>query len=341
MRSLALCLALVVATACGASGVPQNADVTIHGTVLNADGKPQAGVPVALVNEADLEQGALDAGLASGVLALDCLPGGPPGACDNVHRTTTADDGTYSFHLRRAAGSASTFQLATGTADPGPAVNARFAVRRTDVALPRLRLWAPTVDLRVTRVARAQWPPLDAGAAERMVFFDQSGSDVIWSAAGKGTVALDARILEDSRGTAAVESTATVDSGGTTFRLTHRSARVPYAGTTGPPPTRRAACNPDPCTATDGDFAAPAPRAAAIHEVVVELDSPTNVALVPVRGCPARCDVELSEDGKDWKLVGSSVDPFFAITPPIGPAVGWVRVRSVEDLSRLAEVSVW
>src|SRR5947209_1544198 len=273
VRSVLLCLALVAATACGAKGGAQNADVAIRGTVVNPDGKPQAGVPVALVNEADLEQAALDSGLLGGGQALDCLPGGRPAACDNVHRTMTAEDGTYSFRLPPPPGKASTFQLAVGAADGSPAVNARFAVRHAAVTIPKLRLWAPTIDLRVTRVARAQWTPLDPGASERLVFFDQSGGEVTWSASGKGTVALDARILEDSRGTAAVESTTTADSAGTTFRLTHRSARVPYAGTTGPPPTRGTACTPVPCTATDGDLApgpAPPPSSmAAVHEVSV------------------------------------------------------------------------
>ena len=101
MRSVVLCLAIVAATACGASRGAQNADVSIHGTVINPDGKAQAGVPVALVNEADLEQAALDSGLLGGGQALDCLPGGRPAACDNVHRTMTAEDGTYSFQLPR------------------------------------------------------------------------------------------------------------------------------------------------------------------------------------------------------------------------------------------------
>jgi hypothetical protein len=73
----------------------------------------------------------------------------------------------------------------------------------------------------------------------------------------------------------------------------------------------------------------------------VDLTKSTAISLIVVRGCPAVCDVESSVDGLAYKIVGTGDAPFQFVTPPQGPDIRYVRVRSVADLSRLAEVSVW
>ena len=76
-------------------------------------------------------------------------------------------------------------------------------------------------------------------------------------------------------------------------------------------------------------------------EVTVDLTRSSNPTLVVVRGCPGQCDLETSVDGLAWKVVGSASDPFFTITPVLGTPVRFVKLKSISDLGRVAEVSIW
>lgn len=340
---------LVLTTGCTASRLSQDATVTVAGTVDGPDGQPLSGATVVLVKEVDLGEVAFGFTAVLATLGTICLVDPPPAICSRARRATTAADGAYTFKLsgrdtQGSVGNASTFDLTAGTGDRGPSVSARFQVQRTNLAVPTLQLWAPKVDLSVNRTARGQWPRRDPSATERLAFHDAAG-DIVWVADGPAPVSIDARILEDSQGTAVVESDATADSGGTTFRLTYQSAWVDYAGNAGPAPSRNAPCTPAPapapCAVTDGDLGPPTAAIPATQEVSVDLGRPRVPPFIAVRGCSQDCKVDTSVDGTTWTVVGSGTTAFFTVTPIVAPPVRFVRVRSTSDLSRLAEVSVW
>lgn len=346
----ALLVAILISTACvacTASKVDSNAAVTVHGTVQGADGQPKGGAPVVLAKEADIGDALLGTFLIGATIGTICLADPPPTICARAKRTTTAADGTYSFHLtgkdtQGGVGQASSFQISTGVGSGGASVSARFQIQKTDLALPVMKLWEPTVQVTVNpRTARANWAPRETAADEQVVFTDPISGATVWAADGRGTATFDARVLEDAKGNAAVESTGNADAGGTSYRYTYRSAPVPFTGSTGPPPSRGFACSPQPCSLTDGKYGTPATLPASAQEAIVTLDKSRPVELIVVRGCPGDCQVETSIDAQSWKLVGSGKVPFFSITPPLGPDVYQIRVRSGSDVSRMAEISVW
>jgi hypothetical protein len=339
-------LVLVLIAGCTASKVARNATITVHGTALAADGRPLAGAKVVLVKEADLGEALFGLTLFAATLGTACLVDPAPAICGKAHRTTAADDGSYSLILtgrdtQGLVGNASTFHLSVGMGDRGPTVSARFQIQGTDIAVPPLQLWAPKVDVTTNRTFRTDWIHHDAAAVERLVFFDTPAGNTVWIAEGKPPLSLDPRIVEDGQGALAVDSDTKVDKNATTFELTHQSAMVDYAGSAGPPPSRNAACTPSPCALTDGNLGPPPTGLGAATEVSVDLGVSRVPALIVVRGCPGDCKVDTSPDGTAWTVVGSSGEPFFEITPVTAPPIRYVRVSSTSALDRLAEVSVW
>lgn len=324
--ALVVALAAFLTAACGDGGPAPQGDVSISGAVVAPDGQPQAGAVVVVASEAELGQ----------ATAFTCLYSmvTPPAAC-GVAKVITGPDGAFSFTVPRGNG---WHQLATGNGDGGPTVGARFRPA-ADVRIPSLRLWAPKVELTVGRTVRAAWEPRDPAAEERVVFMGAGGS-AVWIAGGRGSIANDGRVLEDARGTAVVESIGESDLDDGTVRLTYRSAPIPFTGTTGAAPSRNRPCVPAPCVLTDGDLTSAATHEAP-NQFAVDLERSTTVRLIVVRGCPGRCSVETSVDGLTWRIVGSGDEPFFSVTPAVGPDVRHVKVRSPNPLTSLAEVAAW
>lgn len=328
-----LVLSCLIGAACGSGGDGDGGGgggggaVTVSGSILTPEGQPANAVAVILLPE--------EAMAAAEVPA--CLGPAPPAGCNQGRRTTTGPDGTYSVEL---PGSRGQYRLAAGP-PAGPSVSASFPAGTGRVNVPSLRLWSATLDLTVRRGAtRGMWSQRDLAATEGLVFLTMDGR-LLWTAEGKGDVNLDSRIIEDAEGMVAVESTGLVERAGTTFRVTHRAAGVPFQGTIGPPPSRQAACTPAPCALTDGDPLTPASAPPSTREATVDLAGSRPVSFIVVRACPRVCQVDTSVDGLAWRMVGSGDVPHFFVTPPVGPAVRYVRVRSTTELNRLAEVSVW
>ena len=350
LTALALSLAVLTAgAACTASKLDQDADVVLTGTVHDAEGQRLSNTPVVLLKEVDFGEAIFGLTFFAATLGTICLTDAAPAICSKARRATTDNDGNFRFQLKGrdtqgAVGTASTFHLSTGLPGPGaPSVSARFQIQRTDLTVPTLRIWDPRLELAGGRTVRATWPQLDPSNTERVVFYDGSisSTDIVWAVDGRSPITLDPRILEDTRGTAVVESAGSDESDGTTFRITHQSRRVDYAGTAGPPPSRDVPCTPEPCPVTDGDLGPPPTAPPTRQEVTVDLTRSRNPTYVVVRGCPGQCDVETSVDGLAWKVVGSGSEPFFTITPVLGTPVRYVKLKSVTDLNRVAELSVW
>lgn len=366
---VALC-AVLLATSCTTSRLSQDEPVRITGTLLDERGQPSAGGRVVLVKEADLGEALLGFTLAASTLGLVCLADPPPTICARARRATTAADGTFAFQLtgrdtQGSVGNASTFHIsavsAPGPGDTaGPMVTARFQVQTTSLALPALRFWRPRV---VVAAGRAEWTPLGAEygpvAGYTASWAGAEPARPVWSADGPSPLTVDQRVLEDSRGSVAVDARMDRDAPGTSVRVTARSPQVPYASVAGAPPSRGAPClsytGPDvagvalsPCPVTDGDFGstlAPAPQgtAEARSGVAVDLGRARAVSLVVVRGCPGDCAVESSVDGRSWRILATRSGAGTTVAPPAGTTARWIRVRSPAgaDLSRMAEVSVW
>ena len=363
-----LSVVAVLAAGCTLSKVDQAATVTVRGRVLGPDGAPLVRTGVVLLKEADLGDALLGFPLMTGSLGTICLVEDPPTLCGRARRATTGADGGFSFEMRGrdtqgSAGTAAMFHVSTAMPAAaeevqGPSVTARFNVQTTALELPELRLWRPRLTLSsVPGRLQTEWDTADGGAgSQRVVFFSGPAAEMVWAVEGRPPLTLDSRVLEDSRGTAAVETTNTEKGGGTTFHVTRRSAQRSYTGSAGAPPSRRSQCavtgssegsRPaplSPCTVTDGDLTPPERSAAggAVTTIAVDLGTPRRLELIVVRGCPADCAIEASTDGETWTAVTSAGTPqYLAARPPAGTMAGALRVRSVADLGRLAEVSGW
>ncbi|MEW6155553.1 MAG: hypothetical protein AB1673_16445 [Actinomycetota bacterium] len=350
---LAAVLAAVVlsASACSDGTVGADGEVTVSGRFEGPDGRALAGADVVLLNPRASDDGPPSVELTAGTLAMACLAPGPPAECEAAARTRTDADGAFRFELtgrdvQGPDGNPAIVHLAAAAPGGGPAVGARFQVARRSLTVPTLGLWAPDLELTTGRTVRGEWTARETGSIERLVFFAGAGQgragSIVWIADGRPTLSVDPRVLEDSVGTAAVESLGSAEGDGTTFRLTYRSRPVAYTGQGGTPASRLLECTPEPCAVTDGDLTAPAQgESAGGGEVSVDLGSSMTPTLVVVRGCPATCDVQTSVDGLTFRTVGSAATPFALVTPVLSAPVRYVKVASTTDLGALAEVSVW
>jgi hypothetical protein len=361
----AVILAALVLAGCQASQIDTSATVTVSGRILRADGSPAGGVPVGLERELTAGDALTGVVILPLTLLTACLADPPPELCRgrNVRRATTAADGTYSFQLKGGDtqsffGNARTLSL-SAELPPGPgevagaAVNAGFRVQTENLVLKDLQLWQPKVTVGPGRIG---WEPL-AGAGDYQVGVEAGGQPV-WSFGGRGReVTFDPRILEDTAGSLAVSARSSTTADGTTVSVLHRSARVAYRSTAGPPLSRGRPCtqsagtSPATCTLTDGDFTtqlpAPATTTTAVPQTgatpppppasaTIDLGQPRAVSLLVVRGCT--CQVEGSADGRAWSTLGASAGSTAVVPARTSPAR---YVRLTGALTELREISVW
>ncbi|MEN3611507.1 discoidin domain-containing protein [Plantactinospora sp. ZYX-F-223] len=276
---------LVAGCTTTSSSVPDDAEVTISGRLTRADGAPATGVSVMLLKEPDA--GEVIGGLLATVtsLGLLCLAEAVD-LCKDARKTTTDSTGTYTFRLtgrdtRGTFNTASTMAISArlpgeGETASGPAVQARFKVRRTAITVPPLTFWEPA-DLVVrpdsSRVSfdwsdrpgpKNRKPPRYTVTATS----GTEGNDVVWVADGvKPGGSLDARAIGDLRGHLHVTATLKVTDDGTEFTTQYDSQRVGLVGALEPPQSRGAGCavagrrgEPEPlvpCSLTDGRYGRP------------------------------------------------------------------------------------
>lgn len=378
-RAVAL-LVMLLGIACTASKVDPDARIALRGSLATQDGSPAGGLRVALVREPDV--GEIFSTFVT--LGLACLSAGElPDACDGARITTSAEDGRFGYDLlgrdtQGSARNASVMELSTrlprrGEQLEGPAITFAFLVQTERVRLP-LRFWEPHVTARGdARTVRVGWSRLPADVLSPAMSLADTSFDVrfdtpqgtawVFRHASSGR-SLDARLLEDSRGSLSVVARATSvevpEDLGTEVRFRLASARVPYAALAGPPDSRGKPCYSyagkrpiaqASCRLTDGDFATefdpevcasgrctPTQASAAY----VDLGRARRIALVAARGCEAPCHVETSTDARRWTFAGSGglrADDDVAIRLDQRPTARYVRVLGAID--RLREVSVW
>jgi hypothetical protein len=348
MRRCALVLiAVLFAAACDGSHLKADQTVVISGRALSATGAPLADVPVHLSKES--------------------------GSAHNGFATTTDAKGTYRFRIKgsdtqNSAGDADTLDVLVadpdGTRSAAARTTLRFTVQHDVVRLPAARLWDAGLHVAATTAGppaiRMAWRAESVGDPSYTVaLFDSARRTLLWTQPASGTRArIDARLLEDSAGLAAVTARADLGSG---VNAAYRSGRRPVRPLAGNPPSRHEPCyaltgsaapferfRQAVCAATDGDLVSPSRLVAGNGEVVtgvlVDLVAQTRfISLIVVRGLVGTVVVEISPDSHTWTRIATATGPTIAVRPPEEPLARYIRVRSPNGLdeSRLAEVSVW
>lgn len=377
---MALVAAFLLMSACTQSEIPSSAAVTIGGTLQGQNGAPVAGGLISLSKQNPGEN--LAAVFSLGVY---CLASGPSvSVCRTARRAQSDETGRFAYHLRGSdtqgfGASADTMILSGGRPRPGTdeiesAISTlRFVAQTTTLSLD-LRLWEPVAQAASDgRTVTVSWPAFPAGLAagvsgsalKTAVLFQDRDGRSIWTIdrAGRDSGSLDARVLEDSRGTLAVSAESGAirvpDSQGRTVALVFRSGLFPYASDFGPPLSRGRPCAvadargapvaQTPCGLTDGDLVSPfeprtcpAEAEASCSEPstpvsTIDLGNVTALGLIVVRGCGA-CTLETSADGRAWRHLAEGSGDDVAV-----PARGKARfVRfSATGIPGVREVSVW
>jgi hypothetical protein len=366
----AVLFATLGATACGVeqSSLDANAQVTITGKALAADGRPLANAKVALIRELDMGQAIGGLFVTAVTLGIACLADHPPALCaNNSHTAPTRTDGTYSFSVRGAdtqgsVGIASTMEVLVRVAPgngqaAGALALAEFKVQTSNVQVPDLRIWNPPVDLstdrRSARLIRPTLPASGYGTgAKYWLEFDNAKGRVAWVVGSLGAdAAVDSRILEDLRGTAFVGARTTSSAGGLAVAFTFVSGAIGFEGLAGPAPSRGASCAAvtagasdafkTPCSLTSGDFGGAYTSGAAPTGVLIDLGEVRSIYLVVVRGCSGQCSIAAGADPSALRDAGSISGEYGALTVSPARSVRYVRVTGSQGVSLMRQISVW
>jgi len=370
---LVACAALVgtlIAFACGPeqSRLDPNAQVSIAGRALAADGTPLAKTRVALVKELDLGEAIGGLFVTAVTLGIVCLADHPPALCaNNSHIATSGTDGSYSFSVhgsdtQGSAGLASTMEVLvrvppeTGQSAGALAI-AEFTVQTSPLQLPDLRIWNPLLSLPAdahnVHMTRPTLPGNGYGNGPTYwLEFDNAKGRAAWIAGTvRANATVDARILEDMQGTALVGVRTTGSASSTTVDLTFVSGSIPFNGPAGQPPSRGAACAAvtaastesfkTPCTLTNGDYGNTYVSGAAPTGVVVDLGKLQSVSLVVVRGCAGQCTIAVGGDLSALQDAGSVSGDYAALAVSPARSARYVRVTGSPNVSRLRQISVW
>lgn len=348
MRQLTAGLAVVVTAAllsasCGQSSVPDEAEVTVAGTLRLPDGSPAAGVTVGLLKEPSGLSVLFEFAVTVASIGTLCLTR-QVSICQGARTTTADDNGRFSFTVpgedtKTFFGNPGSFvvsgQLPPGEGQAaGPGVQTRFELDQVELTVPEVTFWEPA-ELAVTAGPQS----VDYTGAEReqdgrpefTVVVTDGDEDVAWSEPAGPDGRLDARSVADLRGTLHVTAVERREPDGVTFTTTYSSQRLAIQGAAGPPLSRGASCTVDgpestvldPCPFTDGRYAdefphqtcpapsptpepsASAPPCTANTWVSIDLGAPRPVGAVFVHGLTLSSDlvVETSGDGVSWTPV--------------------------------------
>lgn len=372
MRALAYAglATILVAAACGLqqSGLDPNAQVTISGKALAADGGPLAGTKVALIKELDIGESIGGLFVTAVTLGLACLSNHPPALCaNNSHVATTGTDGSFTFSIKGSdtqgsVGLASTMEVMTRAQllpdqTAGAVAMEEFTVEATSLQLPDLRTWTPSLSWSAdAQTVRVGWPPLPSsgygGEPRYALEFDDSHLKPAW-VTGSVTPndSIDARLIEDSSGGVHVVARASGTASGTTVDFTYLSGSIGANGTAGAPPSRGAACAPviasgigqfnARCPLTSGDFGNSFVTGSAPSGAVIDLGTERAVSLVVVRGCSGQCHISVSSDLSAWSDAGSLSGEFASAPITLNRSARYIRLLGTPNVPLLHQVSVW
>jgi hypothetical protein len=365
----ALCLTVI---GCSTSDIDPDATVRVSGRALDAAGNPLAGTPVLLFKQADLGEVVLGTVLAIGTLSTVCFLPDPPAVCHQAHTATTDSEGRYELELKGSdtqgtLGTASTLSLVVAGPDARTSTAVTFIAEDPTISLPDTRVWRarPRVSALPDGIG-VHWSPLPRGLGGEVEYsvelYDDDTEAAVWSQPASGPDAtIDPRLLEDRPASVAVG--AGVDLPGSTgagdVRVLYLSDRLPLEAGEGAPPSRGRPCAAvlgtrprlagaeDGCPFTDGDLSTPArlggDRGTTPTGVALDLGSLRRVDLVVARGFAGNLVVEVSTNGKAWRVVGEGLGTTVTVDPPGRSVARFLRVRSPAGLdeSLAAEVSVW
>jgi hypothetical protein len=382
MRRLAALVLCLLAAACVPSRLDAGAQVTVSGKAQRGDGSSLAGSPAVMVKEPDLAEVLGGVLIVAGTAGLACLSEKPPAICSRARKVSTDAGGGFAYQLtgqetQGGVGEASYFDLTVkgpraGAALDGPAHTERFVIQAEKLEVPVLRLWEPAVAPMMGAGAVAVTFDAPPAGTKRTGIRFEVGDAVIWEQDYQSGVAMDARLFEDAQGGVAATAYSDEAGSGSVFEHQLRSAKLPYQGVAGAPPSRGAKClavgasgvavELKPCPLTDGDFAKPyqppvdtgckpdaaghgCENARADVSVVVDLGAPRPASLLVVRGLWTSEILETSIDGSTWAPAVASTVGTAQAKLPAGAQVRYARVRAQTAgdhiLGGLAELSVW
>lgn len=360
----------LAATGCSFSSVDPNADVHVSGRALDASGKPLAQAKVLLLKEADIGEVLFGSILAVGTLSTICYLPDPPALCAKARTATTDNDGRYAFELsgedtQGTLGTESTMNVVFSGGQGKASTTISFTAKETEISLPDARLW----DSRARASVGAgnigiSWSALPATAGGKVgysaLLFEADGAAALWTQPASGTsAALDARFLEDRRGSVAVNARADLKgaSGAGDVRANFLSPRLGVRATTGAPPSRGRRCAPvtgtgpavtgrfGRCALTNGDLDAPARLTGkgVVVGATIDLGSRRPIRLVVARGFSGQLLLEVSDDGQSYQIVATGSGASVGLEPHTTTSARYVRLRSPAgvDQSLAAEISVW
>lgn len=357
----------VAATGCSFSNVDPDASVHVTGRALDAAGNPLADTQVLLFKQADIGEVVFGTVLTVGTLATICLLPDAPAICTKARKATTDSDGRYAFDLtgddtQGTLGTASTMNVVFSAGRGKTSTTLSFTAEDEEISLPDARLWNPKPRVSTAGGIRLSWSPLrgTGKVTYSAQLYDAQGRSAIWSeeAAG-GSATLDARILEDRPGTAAVGASAKLAGadGAGDARASYLSARLPVRGTAGKPLSRGRACAPvsgtgpvkvarfGGCGVTDGRLDSPARLTGGnpVTGAVVDLGSRRPIDFVVARGFAGQLLLEVSDDNRSYRVVATGSGTAVALEPNVPTSARYVRLRSPSglDLSLGYEISVW
>lgn len=369
MRRVAAVLAAlsIGTTSCSFSSVDPDAEVTISGRALDADGAPLTDASVLLFKQADIGEVLFGSILAVGSLATICFLPDPPSICEKGQRVTTDADGRYSFELtgedtQGTLGTASTMSVVF-SGKPGSAA-LTFTAEEAEITLPDTQLWAAQPRRRGS--TGLSWRKLPASSGSKPTYSVQlyaarTGAP-LWSEPASGTRGtVDPRILESAKGFIAAGASARPSgaSGAGDLRLNFLSTKVAVSSSAGAPPSRGRRCAAltgtgpvrsakfGPCGVTDGELAQPSRLAVngsgPVTGVVVDLGSSRRVTLAVARGFAGQLLLETSSDGASYTVVATGSGTTVGLTPNAPVTARYVRLRSPSgvDQSFGAELSIW
>lgn len=339
---------------------PKGSTITVHGTVARADGTAMTGT--VLMRDPATGNDILGAILT---LGLSCLKGDLTVDCEEWRKLSLDAQGGYGLTYPEEDTHGMLFDktfdfFAAAPAQPsgldGPAMAFGAGFWTEKVEVPAMKLWEPEVSLSArdgkVEVAASPLPESTACASVdslEVVFAAADGTET-W-AAPLGPV--DERVLEGFDGAVFVRQRTNYYPGSALSYGLFTSAKAAFKSSSGPAPSRGAACTASgdtwaagACPFTDGKWAE---TYLSGGWALVDLGASESLSLVALRGHFSAAQVLVSGDAKEWRTLKSEIaGRSVAFEAPAGTSARYLKVAEAYQLESqyqpalsLQEVSAW